>query len=90
MSIRGISFRYAELITSLSLFKGTVDINSNNSEKCKNWGLTFRLLTQNWSWAHHYCLVFQTTSERSIIGIRVGYDKLMALRSTFKGTVDMN
>ena len=35
-------------------------------------------------------LVFQTPSEMSIKGIRVGMLNLMALRSMFKGTVDMN
>ena len=35
MSIKGISLRYAEFITLLSIFKETVDINLNNSENCK-------------------------------------------------------
>ena len=35
MSIKGISFRHAGFITSRSIFKGAVDINLNNSEKCK-------------------------------------------------------
>ena len=35
-------------------------------------------------------LVFQTLSEMSIKKIRVRYVQLMALRSMFKGTVDMN
>ena len=35
MSIKGIGLRYAEFITSLNIFKGTVDINSNNLEKYK-------------------------------------------------------
>ena len=35
-------------------------------------------------------LVFQTPSEMSINEIRVRYTQLMALRSIFKGTVDMN
>ena len=39
---------------------------------------------------HHLCLVFQTHSEMRFIGIRVRYAELMALLSTFKGTVDMN
>ena len=35
-------------------------------------------------------LVFQTPSEMSINEIRVRYTQLMALRSIFKGTMDMN
>ena len=35
MSIKGIGLRYAKFITSLSIFKATVDINSTNLEKCK-------------------------------------------------------
>ena len=33
MSKKGIRVRYAESMTLLSIFKGTVDINSNSSHK---------------------------------------------------------
>ena len=46
MGIKGITMRYSEFITSLSIFKGTV-ILIKLTQKNVELGLTFGLLTQN-------------------------------------------
>ena len=94
MSIKGKKVKFAELNTSLSILKATIDIefNMNLYLVRKKWSasLAFTFLTRNSTWVYHQLLVFQTPSEMSIKGLRVRYADLMTLVSIFKGTVNMN
>ena len=49
MNIKGIKVRYAEVMTSLSLLKGSVNMNQNNLEKSEscfwNFNSKFELTT---------------------------------------------
>ena len=86
--------RGPDFLTLQSIFKGSVDMNRTSLEKCK-----MRVLFMNFKFKINLnmsldfsslILVFQTLSEMSIKEIRVRYVQLMALKSMFKGTVDMN
>ena len=45
MSIKGIRVRYVDFWTLLSIFKCTVNVNSNNLKKMRNAGLVLGVLT---------------------------------------------
>ena len=73
--------RCVRFITSLTIFRGTVDVNWNNLEKCKIGVLLSDCKLK---------LVFLMPSEMSILGIMVRNAELMALLSIYKGNANMN
>ena len=93
MSIKRINLKYPEFITSLSIFKDTIDTEFNMNSHCldkSEMRLTFAFLTRNSTSAYHQLLVFQALSQICINKLRVRYSELMTLLSIFQGTIDMN
>ena len=68
---------------SISILKGTVDIDLNSFKKWQRLAsLAFGFLSQNLGWAHFHVLDFQTYTEMSIKGIKMRCSELMILLIT--------
>ena len=80
---------YAATLTLLSILKGTVDM-TKIFRKEWNARLTFRIFTQNLSWAHNYILVSQTPTDMCIKEISVWYAWFIISLSILKGSIEIN
>ena len=76
ISIKEVSARYAEFITSLSIFKVTVNNNREKKEKGEMQELLLDFRVEHTT----TFLVFHMLSERSIKKIRVRYAELIYFR----------
>ena len=89
ISIKLIRVIYAATLTLLSILKGTIDM-SKIFRKEWNASLTFRIFTQNLSWAHNYILVSQTPTDMCIKEISVWYAWFIISLSILKGSIEIN
>ena len=90
MSIEGIRVKYADILTLLIIFKGTVNMSSDSSGKYE-----MRVVLLDFSLeirVEHTTsfLVFHAPWEMSKKKIKVKYADFLTLQSTFKGSVDIN